>query len=208
MTPRVLHPGEWLAAIEGLPRIPAILVLVAALSMLVFGLRGFEHYVRLVAGIGGWVAGMTLAKMMHVTGWYVAVPTAAILVAMVWPVSRYAAPVLTGLVTGCGVGTLVASGLELGGFWVAFAVGLFVGVSLAVLAPRFTIALLCAACGTMAAVAALGAAVRASQGWLSPGGYVDYPVIYVIVGAVLFVAAMIAQVALEPDDRDAEKQDF
>ena len=124
------------------------------------------------------------------------------------PVSQWAAPVLTGFVMGCGIGTLVASGLGLGGFWVAFAVGLFVGVSLAVLASRFTIALFCAGCGTMAAVAALGATIRASQGWLAPGGYVDYPVIYVIVGAVLFVAAMIAQVALEPDEPQTGKQDF
>jgi hypothetical protein len=120
--------------------------------------------------------------------------------------------VLTGFVAGCGIGTLVASGLNLGGFWVAFAVGLFVGVSLAVLASRFTIALFCAGCGTMVAVAALGAAVRASKGWLAPGGYVDYPVIYVIVGAVLFVAAMIAQVALEPEELPKEakmgKQDI
>ncbi|MFC1611251.1 hypothetical protein ACFL6C_09840 [Myxococcota bacterium] len=199
MTPRYFHPGEWLAAIDGLPRLPAILVLVTSLSMLVLGLRGFKYYIRLYVGFGGWVGGAILAKLMHVSSWTVALPTALIGIALVWPVSSYAAPVVIGFILGCGFGTLVANGLGLGGFWLAFAVGLFAGVSLTVLATRFTIALFCAACGTMAVVASLGAAVRASGGWLAPGGYVDFPVIYVILGAVLFVAAMIAQVALEPE---------
>jgi hypothetical protein len=59
----------------------------------------------------------------------------------------------------------------------------------------------------MAVVAALGVAVRTPEGWLMPGGHVDYPVIYVIVGADLFAAAMIPQVALEPEELPTIKQD-
>jgi hypothetical protein len=125
-----------------------------------------------------------------------------------WPVSRWAAPTLTGFVLGCGIGPGLANGLGVGGFWATFAVGLLVGVCLAVLASGFVVALFCAACGTMSAVATLGATVRAPEGWLTPGGRVDTPVIDVVLETVLFVAAMIAQVALAPEELTTIKRDF
>lgn len=199
MAPRFLHPAEWLALLDGMPRIPAIVVLVAAASILVLGLRWFPWYVRLAGAVCGWTGGMMLARLMHVKGWYVALPLSLVAIGAVWAITRFVTPVLMGVVVGSLVGTLVANGLELANFWFGFAAGFFLGLTLAVVASRFATVLLCSICATLAIVATLGAAVRLKTGFLSPGGYVDYPVIYVIVGAVLFVVAMIAQVALEPD---------
>jgi hypothetical protein len=142
---------------------------------------------------------MVLAHLMHVKGWYVALPTALVAAGAIWPATAAAAPALSGVLLGSLVGTLVANGLQLANFWFGFAAGFFLGATLAVVANRFATVLLCSTCATLAIVATLGAAVRGASGFLAPGGYVDYPVIYVIVGAVLFVLAMIAQVALEPE---------
>lgn len=173
--------------------------MLTSLSMLVLGMRGFRYYVCLGAAVGGWLGGMVLGDLMHVTAWYVAGPATLITLGLVWPISKWSAPVVIGAATGSAIGTLVANGFELGGFWLAFAVGLFGGVSLTVLAPRFAIALFTAAWGTLGLVATLGAVVRAQEGWLSPGGYLHYSTVYVIAGPIIFVVAMIVQVALEPE---------
>jgi hypothetical protein len=176
--------------------------------MLVLGLRFFRWYVRVGVAIAGWFFGSYLATQMHVTQWIMGLATTLVVLLLSWSLVRFAAPVLMGLASGGSLGTLFADGLEITNFWVAFAVGAVVGVVLAVVASRFTIALFCAACGTLSVIAALGAVAGAASGWLAPGGYVDYPVIYVVVGAVLFVAAIIAQVALEPDTPLAGRQDY
>ncbi len=199
MAPHMLHPGNWLAAIDGLSRIPAILVLGLSLSMLVFGLRFFKYYLLMGVGLGGWLLGTMLAGMMQVEGWYVALPNALILIGVALPFSKFGPPLAAGLLAGCGVGTIAANVLDVGPFWMAFAIGLFGGVVMAVIAPRFTTVLFCATCGAAGAIASVGAALRTSKGWLAPGAYVDYPVVYVIAGATLFITAMIVQVALEPD---------
>ncbi len=199
MAPRLLNPVEWLSLLDGMPRVPAAVVVAIALTLLALGLRWFKLYVRLGVGLAGWIGGMALAKLMHVTDWYVALPSAAIAVGVVWPITQYLGPVLIGVVSGAGVGTLVANGLGLVDFWLGFAGGFFVGVTLAVLAARFTVSLFCAAIGTLAIISGIGAVVRATDGVFAPGAYVDYPVVYVIVGAFFFVGAMIAQVALEPE---------
>ena len=167
--------------------------------MLAFGMRGFRLYVRLLFSAAGWWGGMLLADMMVVTRWYVALPAGIIALVIVWRIAGVLAPLVIGFVVACGVGTLVVNGFEIQMFWVAFAGGLALGATLAVLASRFITALFCAGMASLTIIATLGAIVRAGAGWLSPGGYRQFPVVFVIVGAVLFVASMITQVALEPE---------
>ncbi len=200
--PRLLHPAQWLVLIETLPRVGAMVFLLACLSMLALGLKGFKLYFCAGVGLLAWAMGVRLATLMHVTYWFVAAPMVLLGVALAWPASRYAAPLVVGFVAACTLGTFVAAGLDLGGFWIAFPFGLFGGVLFAVLAPRFSVAVLCAAVGSVGVVAALGAVVRAKEGLLSPGAYARDPVIFVIAGALLFVVGLVAQVALEPDPLD------
>lgn len=197
--PPILSPPHWLSALDSLPRFAALAALVVFLSMLVVGLRYFHYYVLLLAMVGGWAGGAILAQLMHVRIPFVAGPTALMALAVVWPVRRYAAPFVVGITAACSVGTMVVRGFELDAFWVGFSAGLFIGVALAVLASRFAIAVFTSACGTLGVVATLGAVVRASEGWLSPGGYWYSPMVYVVAGPITFVVALVVQVSLEPD---------
>ena len=199
MVPQALNPLEWLAVVDGLPRIPAVALLVVAVSMLAFGLRAFRYYIRLGCAVAAWVGGTMLGNLMLVTTWYVALPATVLAVVLVCRIAPLIAPLTIGWVAACAVGTLVVKGFAVHTFWLAFAAGLVAGVTLAVLAPRFTTALFSAASAALAIISSLGVAVAAPNGWLAPGGYRDYPVLFVIAGAVLFVASMITQVAIEPE---------
>jgi hypothetical protein len=199
VVPSYLNPVGWLALADGLPRLPALVLAIVAVSMLALGMRGFKFYVRLLFAAAGWVGGTFLAEMMVVTHWYVALPAALIVLGIVWRIAGVLAPLVIGFVAGCGVGTLVVNGFEIDVFWVGFAGGLVAGATLAVMASRFITALFCAGAASLAIISVLGAVARASSGWLSPGAYRQNPVVFVILGAVLFVASMITQVALEPE---------
>jgi hypothetical protein len=199
VVPRYLNPVDWLALIDSLPRLPALALALVALSMLVLGMRGFKFYVLLGFATAAWVGGMVLARLMVVTSWYVAVPATIISLGILWRIAGVLAPLVIGFVAGCGAGSLIVRGFDVNMFWVAFAGGLVLGVTLAVLASRFTTALFCATAASLTLIAALGAVVRAGDGWLAPGAYREYPVVFVIAGAMLFVGSMITQVALEPE---------
>ena len=172
--------------------------MLVALSMLVLGLRWFRIYMTLGAAAVGWGVGLMLARLMHVRGWYVAVPTALLVAGAGYLLVKVLRVVLLAAAGGCCMGVFVVKGLELDAYWAGFALGALAALGLAALAPRFSAALLCSAAGSVAVIMALGQVVRAASGPFAPEGFVRYPVAFLAAGMLLFVFSMVAQVALEP----------
>jgi hypothetical protein len=201
--PAALDPAQWMAFLSALPRSLAALVWIASLSMLVFGLRGYRYFLiagaMLAAGGGGWA----LAGLMHVTGWYVAIP--AVVAALAVGVFAFVALRLLAVtvVCACFAALFVVRALELPAWAIAFAGGAVAGLVFAYLAPRFSAALLASIAGTFGALATLGALFRVPGSPFGVKAYVEYPMTYVVVGLVMALTALVAQLVRDPVSRGA-----
>lgn len=200
--PAWLDASALTAALRALDRPTSAVVLIIALSMLVAGMRWFRAYVALWAAAAGWVLGLMLARLMHVRGWYVGVPSAAFAASAGWFLVHPLRLTLLAVVGGCCMGAFVQKGLELEAYWAGFVFGALAALGLGALAPRFSAALLCAGVGSATVIMALGQVVRAASGPFALGGVARYPVAFLAAGMTLFVFGMVAQVALEPPSDD------
>lgn len=188
-------------ALATLPRLLAVVVWLASASMLVFGLRGYRYYLTagamLAAGGGGWA----LAVPMNVNHWYVAVPAA--LAGLALGVFAFVAVRLfaVAIISACGIAWFVVRALDLPAFTVAFGVGAVVGLGFAYLAPRFSAALLASVAGTIGVLCTLGTLVRWTNSPLAVDAVLKYPLTYTVVGLVMSMTALVAQLVRDPVNR-------
>ncbi|MEZ4271473.1 MAG: hypothetical protein R3C68_08600 [Myxococcota bacterium] len=197
----LLIPSYWLATIHSLPRTGAIAVLLLCLSMLALGLWGRRLY--LLTGIGciAWLGGSLVAKQMHVTTWYVALPVLLMVTGLFWRkgwILRLT-PWLSGFLTACIVGQLMALNQDIVPYWAAFICGLIAGAFLGAVARRFTTVLLFACLGSFGVLASLGAVVRAPGGVFAPGAYDSYPTIFLVTATAVILMSMLVQITLDPE---------
>jgi hypothetical protein len=203
VVPTTLDPAVWMVHLAQLPRPAATVVLLACLALLVMGLRWLRYFLivgAMVAAAGG---GNWLAGLMHVNGWFVAVPAAVAGGALgffITPLIRFVAVAFG---CACGTGVLVVWGMELPGFLAAFLVGALVGVAFSALAPRFSGALLAVTVGTLGAISTLGTALGVRYGGLAAGAYRVYPTSYGIAAGAILLVSLIVQLARDPVNRGA-----
>jgi hypothetical protein len=198
--PLYLQPATLLGLVDHLPRTLAGLCLVAAASMLVFGLRGFRLYATLALAAAAYPAGLLLAAMMHVPGLYVAAPLAAAgaLVGYFMTV-RVLVVCLSGLLA-VAAGFVTASWLDLPGYaWWGFGGGAALGLVLSLAARRAASAILCAMLSSALIVTNLGAVLRAADGPFSIGGYAHHPLAFLVAGGVLFAVSLLLQGAVRAE---------
>jgi len=199
VVPQALNPITWLGLAEELPRMAALLLVLTAVAMLLVGQRFFPMFVRLGVAAGAWVGGLYLARLMLVADWTMALSTSLLAVVVTWRLANILGALVIGFCAGCGAGAVAVLGLQSTMFWIAFAGTAVAGTALALLLKRFVPALFSAAFGVAAVLSGLGAVVRAPEGFFSVGGYRQYPMVDVVIVAVLFVGAVIMQVVLEPE---------
>jgi len=199
--PAALDPAQWTQFLATLPRLLAVFVWFASACLLVFGLRGYRYYLTagaaLAAGGGGWA----LAVPMNVNHWYVAIPAALAGLALgvlAFAVVRFFA---MSIISACAIAWFVVRALDLPAFAIAFSVGAVAGLGFAYLAPRFSAALLASAAGTMGTLCTLGTLVRLTNSPLAVDAYVKYPLTYTVVGIVMSMTALVAQLARDPVSR-------
>ena len=201
MVPPFFIPGEWLLQIQALSRPAAIGVLLVALSTMGLGLRYARFFAILAVAALGWYGGALLSELMHVTPWYVAVPAALLAAFIARPLSHHVLAFLIAFVGGCLMGSFLTWGLRAANFWMGFGIGVILGVALGYLAQRFSALVVFSGLGTAAALAALGSVVRSGEGPFAPGGYAVYPKAFMVVGVLLFLISVFAQVALDPQSK-------
>ncbi len=195
--PSYLNPAAWLLLASELPRPSAIVLLVASVSLLALGLRGFRYYAAAAAGLAAYTGGLVLAKLMYVTGWYVGAPAFALGAGVAWAIAPRSVPVLASFLFAALVGLLLARGFDSPEYyWAGFAGGAFAGLLAGIFAPRFSVVLLAAVVGSGAVVASVGAVLRAPRGPFAVVGWQHYPLPFLIVGTVLVVLSVVAQGAL------------
>ncbi len=200
MVPLFLIPSEWLAAVQALPRLMALWVLLPCATMLVLGRRYYRYYLCLGFFMGGWAAGAALGRLMHVNTWYVAIPVAVLAAPIPWTENgaKWILPVAIGFLGACTIGSLGTYGLKVANFWFGFVLGGTAGVAATFFFKRFTVTLAFAVVGAAGVIASLGAVVGAREGLFAPGGYWSYPIVSLVTGVVLVVASVVAQVLVDP----------
>ena len=201
MVPSIFIASEWLRALSSQSRVVGVVLLAVSLSMLVLGTKAYRLYLAGAMAALGWFGGFYVGRLMHVTPWYVALPTALFVGLALLPEKRAKKllPPIIAFIFACSMGTFVTYGLKVANYWMGFGIGLAGAVLLLILGRRFATTLSFAVLGSIGTLVSLGAVVGTDEGYFARGAYIHYPAIYIVVGALLTVCSMSLQVYLDPD---------